>query len=637
MPDSAGGFSGWLADPGKPFAGRVFIPYGRRSLVLIGANGYGKTRLLNAITAPTTPRVYARLPARLAPYLTVARSRLESGARAGSPTDLKTLFEESESAHPLGDEHQWWSDHLGLPEIRWIVQWMGDETPATLSAVAADDLLFDPLVVIRAAPRHVSDSIERWTMPDAQSTDSLDMVTEDGFRSWADDILTGCGGRYHVSANSLIAVDQAAQSVSLLSLATRFTEELATRAVARLELLIGVSVKLRCLPAERFSWQLRVDDDWIPLELASRAISRWSALTARETIKELSQYTAHVVTADNSTDLKDLLLGNLDSELLPPGAPSPFASLRSWVALDEPEVHLFASESRRLGDVLATHGRAGRTLIVTHSLDLAAQFVGNADFALFDSPGRFVIDQPKDGLSHLLQQLTRSGPGILASTKVLYVEGTWDVTLIEMLYRDLLNEHNILLSPMHGVKGANLAASSVWQRMMMTSFGMMFDALNDVEVTAQWVDLRAQVAAGNRQQVLHTLRHRIWVMKQQHRPFEEIELLHMFKAVLEGRLEDRLYLVMHGLSDIFQVMSPSVFGLPDESWQAAGYNGRPSFKEFLRTRAGIDLGQGSQCRQAMKTFQEGGHPVDTESDARVRAALQAFASHQGDQPTATGA
>jgi hypothetical protein len=628
MQDGAGGLNGWLADPGKPFRLPVFIPYDRRSLVLVGANGYGKSRLLTAIAAPATPRVYARLPARLVPYLTVARSRLESGTRTAAPTDLRKLFEEGESANPRGDEHQWWSDHLGRSSLRWIVRWRGDQTPATLSAVAADHLLSEPLAVIQAAPPHVADSTERWTMPDAQSTDSLATITEDGFRSWADDILAASGGRYHVSANALIAIDQTAQSVSLLSLAARFTQELATRAVARLALLVGLTVELRCLPAERFSWQFKVDDEWIPLELASRAISRWSALTARETLKELGRYTAHAVATDTIADLKAVLAGDLDGELLPPGAPGPFASRTSWIALDEPELHLFASESHRLGEVLADHGHAGRTLIVTHSLDLAAQFVGNADFLMFDGPGRFTIDQPSDGLANLLQRFAKSGPGILASTRVLYVEGNFDIEVLSLLYGELLARHNILLSPMHGVKGAKLAATSVWQRMMTTPFGIMFDSLSRENVDRQWAAVRSKVATAGREAAKSSLRKRINALKGSSAgvPHEDIELLWLFMAVVEGNLEDRLYLVMHGLSDILQVIHPSVFGIEAPDWRAAGYDGTVSFKKFISAKTGVALSDGKQCQRMIDAFVAAGRPVDRESAINLSGALLEFAA-----------
>src|SRR5262249_45339343 len=163
--------------------------------------------------------------------------------------------------------------------------------------------------------------------------------------------------------------------------------------------------------------------------------------------------------------------------------------------------------------------------------------------------------------------------------RVLYVEGDWDVAIIERLYSDLLARHNILLSRMHGVRGASLAASSVWQRLMSTPFGVMFDSLHSSAVQAQWVALRGEVAPGRRDQALAGLRRAI--RRAKGGPEEPIGLLRMFQAVLEGGLEDRLHLVMHGLSDIFQVLHPSVFGLHAADWTAAGYDGNGSFKDFI--------------------------------------------------------
>jgi hypothetical protein len=103
------------------------------------------------------------------------------------------------------------------------------------------------------------------------------------------------------------------------------------------------------------------------------------------------------------------------------------------------------------------------------------------------------------------------------------------------------------------------------------------------------------------------------------------ELLRLFAAVLEGGLEDRLHLVMHGLSDIFQVMHPSVFGLPEASWREAGYEGQVSFKDFARTRSGVDLGDGDSCRQTVRVFKARGLPVDADSGRKLFCALREFA------------
>ena len=619
------GFAGWLTDPGPPFTGRVFVPHGQRSLVLIGANGYGKTRLLNAIADSGTARVFRRLPQRLVPYITAACPRAKAGEAIEGPSDVAELFQLGEATRAVGGEHEWLADRLGVPELWWIVRWAGYEAPATLAAVSGADLLSTPAAVIRAAPRHVAGVIDRWTLPAAQGPESLARATEDAFRAWADDVLIACRSRYRVSANPLIAIDAAYDSVSLLSPALAFAEALAKRVSSRLVQLTGLSAELRCLPAERFAWQLKTEDGWVPLECASRAVSRWSALSARDTLEELRQYAADAAAVDCAADLGAVLSGHLDSDLLPVGDPGPFATHSSWLALDEPEVHLFASESRRLGDVLAGHGRAGRTVLVTHSLDLAARFVGNADFVMFDGPGRFTIDRPGDGLTKLLRQLTVVGPGILAETRMLYVEGDWDVELIELLHGDLLTRHNILLSRMNGVRGASLAASSVWQRMMLTPFGVIFDTLDANDVARTWTTLRDTVAAGGRRQALRSLRQKIRLTDQRDGRYEDVELLRLFAAVLDGGLEERMHLVMHGLSDIFQVMHPSVFGLSAKSWRDAGYDGQGSFKNFVRAQSRVDLKKGDSARRRVRAFNDAGRPVDEESAEMLRRALCKFA------------
>ena len=120
-------------------------------------------------------------------------------------------------------------------------------------------------------------------------------------------------------------------------------------------------------------------------------MGRWASLTAQETLRELVTYVTELAADDQVLDAEATLGGELGGLLVPPGDPAPFASQSSWIALDQPEVHLFASEARKLGDVLAVHGRAGRTVIATHSLDLAARFVGNADFLMFDATGLSVV------------------------------------------------------------------------------------------------------------------------------------------------------------------------------------------------------------------------------------------------------
>lgn len=614
-------FVGWLADPGLPFSGPVYVPYSRRSLVLVGANGSGKTRLLSALVSSRTPHVFARVPSRLLPYLAAERLRRQAG-QAKVRLSIKELIVEGETVQPVGDEHAWWAGELGHRDLWWTLALGANGAAASLSAVRRADLTAS-LITIAVAPSHAEQTVERWTVPEAEGNETLSARTEATFRSWAGHVLAACGGQYSVYANPLIAGDGAGNSISLLSLAVAFADVLTRRTSDRLRELVGFSLALQCIPEEGFLWKVEMDGAHIPLEWLSRAMSRWASLTAQETLQELDEYAAYVAAADPALSIEAILRGDRGDLPVPPGQPGPFASRSSWVALDEPEVHLFASEARRLGQVLARHGESGRTVIATHSLDLAARFVGNADFLMFDGPGHFTLDQPADGVATLLEQLARSGPGILAGTRVLYVEGDWDVELIDRLYGDFLARHNILLSRMHGVRGASLAASSVWQRLMATPFGIMFDSLGAREVDAQWRSLRQETAAGRRDEALRRLRRAI--RQAQGGPQEPIGLLRMFQAVLEGGLEDRLYLVMHGLSDIFQVVHPNVFGLTATTWTEAGYDGRGSFKQFIGSKTSVNLADGGACRTVVRKFDQDDRPVESHAEKALHQAILDFA------------
>lgn len=81
---------------------------------------------------------------------------------------------------------------------------------------------------------------------------------------------------------------------------------------------------------------------------------------------------------------------------------------------------------------------------------------------------------------------------------------------------------------------------------------------------------------------------------------------------------------MHGLSDIFQVMHPSVFHFDAPSWAAAGYDGRASFKKFLE-RVSVDLTRGDQCWAAITRFDKAGRPVEIAAEKALHKAIVTFA------------
>jgi len=106
-------------------------------------------------------------------------------------------------------------------------------------------------------------------------------------------------------------------------------------------------------------------------------------------------------------------------------------------------------------------------------------------------------------------------------------------------------------------------------------------------------------------------------------PNEEAALDWLFVALVENRQEDRVRFVMHGLSDIFQVMHPSVFSLDAETWAAAGFTAG-SFKRFCLESHQIDLTDGSTCRRLVDRFRKLGRPVESAAAERLREELYGF-------------
>ena len=615
-------FVGWWVDPGSPFAGPVTVPYRGASLVLLGPNGYGKTRLLQAIIDRRSPRLYSRLPPRLAPYLAIARKQaLFGGTERAEPTD-EDLYAECEGTQAVEDDEDWWWRRLQADRLRWLLRFKGPGAVGRICGVDAANPA-ESLVSIPAASRHLDAVIERWTVPDLESLEVLASQTMGTFRTWIRNVSSACREGIAVQRNPLVARLLDGRSASLLPVASRFADFLAERSSKRLRQMAGFDIELRCTPEDDFTWEFTSGGAWIALDHASRAISRWAALAVNETLQELLR--AAEDAAELEIDLAPHVIdGELPAACLPPGPPRAFSTRSAWIALDEPEVHLFPCESRSLGSTLSDYSREGRLLIATHSLDLAGRLVGHCQFVTFERPGHLQIGRPTAELRSILTMLAAHGPAVLADTRVLYVEGTWDVEILRRLHGVELDGRNVLLSSMNGVLGANLAASSVWHQLVPTPLGMMFDALNAADVGHRWQRLLNLLERDGRQAVLRDIRHQI--RNAQRGPFEVRSLLRLFETAIESKLEDRLQFVMHGLSDIFQILHPCLFGLTGETWASVGYDGRDSFKSFIRRMTDIDLSRGDHCRVLVEKFDLAGRPTETVAAQALRTAIKDFVS-----------
>lgn len=614
---------GWLLNAGPPFIDPVIVNYSGRSLVFIGPNGHGKTRLLRAIVDMKTPRIFRAVPPLLAPYLSYERQQIGERLRNRlEKLGRHQLVEVGENTAVTSDLADWWSEYLKVSDVLWLVAW-SDAGHSRLMAASRSDPATS-LASLPIADKHAGAVIERWATLDADVVIGLDDRTEVAFRAWASDVFQACGDAIEQYRNSLVASDTSGLPISLLPLATSFADLVGKRTSSRLKALCGFDIKLSCTAADNFLWTASMGGSPVALTDLSQAMSRWSALAALETLREFVRCSGDAAALELATHAADLVHGDVPESVLPVGQPMPFSTRSAWVAMDEPEVHLFASEARALGVTLAAHAHSGRTIIATHSLDMAAKMVGTCDFLTFDSPGKFDRADLPVGIENLLRSLARHGPGILSATRVLYVEGDWDALILRRLFGEYLSQNNILVSPVHGVLGAHLAITSIWHRMLDVPFGVMFDSLSASTVETAWAAVLKTCETSGRNYALKELRREMRSNKSG--PHEKIGLNRLFESVLECELEDRLHLVMHGLSDIFQVIHPSVYGLDGDSWCSIGFSSRgQSFKDFILQAAMVELKDGRQCRLILNAFEEAGMLVEDMAYNSLADALHHFA------------
>ena len=100
----------------------------------------------------------------------------------------------------------------------------------------------------------------------------------------------------------------------------------------------------------------------------------------------------------------------------------------------------------------------------------------------------------------------------------------------------------------------------------------------------------------------------------------------MFQAVLDGGLEDRLSLVMHGLSDIFSRSCTRRYSALTPLRRAdAGYEGHGSFKDFIRGKVSVNLAEGDACRMVVRHFDQADRPVEVAAEKALHQAIIDFA------------
>lgn len=575
-------------------------------MILTGPNGTGKSTLLAMITrGESVELLYEGLPRRLSRYLALLRAGAEREPERALEHVARGIHrnpryeEELTRSHPATDD------------AAWLETVLGGEFDTRVSGMtitfAPRDRQHPPAVTLPVVPS--SDPMQLWVEPSADEVTTLGASSAAAFQAWVEGVSAACGTPARGARNPLV-MSVGGDLRTVLNLAQAWCEAVAARAARRFTAATGLECTLRCDPANSFLWGWRKGHEWLSPGDLSTGMRRWLSLSVLETLREHERMAAGAGEPCSWEELNSAP----PAWAFPSSAVEVFAGEPYWLAVDEPELHLYPSEEAHLADALAKQASAGRMLLATHSLHLAAAFVGSADFVTFSGAGEFTVHEPTRVMKSTLASLSPTSPAILARVELLYVEGEWDVRIIEELCGDELAKRRVIVEPVHGVTAADKAITTVWTRMLGNRVWVLFDRLTEAQVDAEWLGIRNQLAAGvRRRNIAVALRGRA----KRAGPREDRALLELLASVVAHQLEDRVHFLCHEMSDLLQVVHPRRFGFQAQSWAEAGYDGRQSFKTWYERRTGRNLDQ-----DAWRAWRIPAEPQwDHDGIARLREAL----------------
>jgi len=550
------------------------VEYARRPVLITGKNGSGKTSLLSLLMDQTSSSlVYQGIPKRVRRYWDLFLDTYDPSRF--NDANLREYQRRLHDRDPLlsGSRTSRAEDSSGThPEVLETV--IGPTHVEFCLLNSSQGFRLEMLPEDQSSGSFLGLNALRWSKRADEVATDLSAETARSFRQWFQSLADRMNGVYRPTANPLAVFDvEKGQYCSALGLAHDWACKVAERASRRFELALGIGTQLRCSAAEDFSWEFQNHNDWLSIGEISSGLRRCLALVLLDTLAEIEQH----IDEDLPGSRSEFQLDRLPTNSFPHSPPQIFGGGRTWLALDEPELHLYPTEVKHLANAIAELKHARNIVIATHSLEFLSSFYGRSEIHVFESPGT-LTPPSKLKSNRLLQRLVDDSPAIMARITLLYVEGKWDLEILTQLFSDELEARGVLVKVLGGVIDSQNQATSPAELLGRPSW-VLFDGLSAKTIESEWQASVARVHMGDRR-ARDLEVSRLTRLAERAGKFELVAMYKLLARTLQQNLEGLVHLISHDMNDITEVIHPHRWGFEQDSWDMCGYAGG-RFKDFI--------------------------------------------------------
>lgn len=573
MSEMSSKHTGWeVFNKRGPISRTLRIEYANRPVLITGKNGFGKTSLLSLLMDQTSSSlVFHGLPRRVKRYWDLFTDLYNPDRlnEANLSEYRRRLLDRDPLISGSTTPRTTYTTNTGLQVLETVIGpthvefRLGDNSQRFRLEMLPED---------QSSESSFGLNTLRWNKRADEVVTDLSAETKRAFARWLQLLIDRTRGEYRPTANPLAVCEvETERFLSALGLADDWARRVAERASRRFELALGIGTQLRCSAPEDFSWEFYNQSNWLSIREMSSGLRRCVALVLLDTLAEVEQH----VSDDHPGSRIDFQLERLPIGSFPHSSPQLFGGGRTWLALDEPELHLYPTEVKHLANAIAELKHAHNVVIATHSLEFLSSFYGRSEIHVFEAPGTLT---PPSRLrsNQLLQRLVDDSPAIMARITLLYVEGKWDLEILTQVFGDDLEAAGVLVKVLGGVVDSKKEITSPAELLGRPSW-VLFDGLSATTIQAEWEASITRIQLGERRdwEVNRLLR-----LAADTNKFEVTAMYELLARTLQQRVEGLVHLISHEMSDITEVIHPHRWGFNQNDWESTGFSGG-SFKDFI--------------------------------------------------------